>query len=115
MLITGDYFTNGIRVDEIPSSVGLDWNLNAGGHVSRVVRNEPDGSSTYLAPPSDLSQKNQTLYCLEPIKTIQKFDIGYFVLYCISSAIGKVSLASIKLKAIRNGVGYFKRAYCHWS
>jgi len=44
MPITAEYFTNGIRVDDIPSRIGLGWNLNAGGYVSRVVRDEQDGS-----------------------------------------------------------------------
>jgi hypothetical protein len=74
MSISGDYFTNGVRVDEIPSRIGLGWNLNAGGYVSRVVRDEPDGSSQYLAPPSDLNQKNQTLFNYLNLATNQGYD-----------------------------------------
>ncbi len=74
MSISADYFTNGIRVDDIPSRIGLGWNLNAGGYVSRVVRDEPDGSSTYVAPPSDLSLKNQTLYNYLNLASNQGYD-----------------------------------------
>jgi len=74
MAITADYFTNGIRVDEIPSRIGLGWKLNAGGYVSRVIRDEPDGSSLYVAPPNDLTQKNLTLYNYLNMASSQGYD-----------------------------------------
>lgn len=33
---------NGIKADELPSWVGLGWNLQAGGYVHRTVRGKPD-------------------------------------------------------------------------
>ncbi|MEO1625240.1 MAG: hypothetical protein AAFV25_08775, partial [Bacteroidota bacterium] len=36
------YHTGGIRISEIASEVGLGWNLNAGGVISRTVRGLPD-------------------------------------------------------------------------
>lgn len=60
--INVDYSTNGVRVDDIPSRVGLGWTLNAGGYVSRVVHDEPDGSAPFLTPPTNLASKNETLY-----------------------------------------------------
>jgi len=36
------YATNGIKVDEIASRVGMGWSLNAGGVVTRIVRGAPD-------------------------------------------------------------------------
>jgi hypothetical protein len=36
------YATNGIKVDEIASRVGMGWSLNAGGVVTRIVRGGPD-------------------------------------------------------------------------
>lgn len=36
------YHTSGIRVDEISSDIGLGWNLNAGGCISRSVRGIAD-------------------------------------------------------------------------
>jgi YD repeat-containing protein len=47
------YNTNGTRVTQVASRVGLGWNLNAGGVVSRMVLGEPDGSSTFLRPPTE--------------------------------------------------------------
>ena len=36
------YATNGIKVDEIASRVGMGWALNAGGVITRIVRGGPD-------------------------------------------------------------------------
>lgn len=47
------YNTNGTRLTQVASRVGLGWMLNAGGVVSRMVLGEPDGSSTFLRPPPE--------------------------------------------------------------
>jgi YD repeat-containing protein len=51
-----DYHAGGIRVDEIASSIGLGWALNAGGMVSRAMQGIPDEcidgflNTSYLDP-----------------------------------------------------------------
>jgi len=40
--ISLNYHTTGNRVDDIASWVGLGWNLNAGGAISRVMIGTPD-------------------------------------------------------------------------
>lgn len=40
-----NYHAGGIRVEEVSSWVGLGWNLNAGGGITRVTRGLPDDSS----------------------------------------------------------------------
>jgi hypothetical protein len=40
------YHASGIKVQDVASSVGLGWNLYAGGAITRVVRGLPDGSFT---------------------------------------------------------------------
>jgi hypothetical protein len=42
MPITLSYHASGIKVDEKASWVGLGWNLQAGGMISRVVKGHPD-------------------------------------------------------------------------
>lgn len=41
-----NYNSSGIKVDEIASSVGLGWSLEAGGNVSILVKNLYDGKQT---------------------------------------------------------------------
>ncbi|MCX2839439.1 hypothetical protein OQ279_14910 [Salinimicrobium sp. MT39] len=49
------YSSNGVKVDQISSNVGLDWNLVAGGVITRIVRDEPDDQRNYLFPEKEIS------------------------------------------------------------
>jgi hypothetical protein len=40
--ISLNYSSNGIRVDELPSLVGMGWSLNAGGVITRSTNHHPD-------------------------------------------------------------------------
>ena len=40
--ISLDYHTGGIRVADIPTEVGLGWNLTGGGMITRTIRGIPD-------------------------------------------------------------------------
>ena len=40
--ISLDYHASGVKVDQHPSWVGLNWNLSAGGAITREVRDLPD-------------------------------------------------------------------------
>lgn len=40
-----NYFSNGIKVDEYASAVGLGWNLSAGGSITKVTRGLDDDES----------------------------------------------------------------------
>jgi YD repeat-containing protein len=40
--ISLNYSSNGIMVDQLSTKVGLGWNLNAGGVISRTVKGNPD-------------------------------------------------------------------------
>lgn len=53
--ISISYHPSGIKVDEIASSVGLGWALNAGGVISREVKGQPDYT---LSPPPSLYYRN---------------------------------------------------------
>lgn len=40
--ISLNYNSSGLKVDETSSNVGLNWNLNAGGYISRRIRDKAD-------------------------------------------------------------------------
>ncbi|WP_321515376.1 BACON domain-containing protein [Marinifilum fragile] len=41
-----NYSYDGLKVGDVPSRVGLGWNLNAGGMISHIVKGKPDESTT---------------------------------------------------------------------
>jgi YD repeat-containing protein len=45
------YHTGGIKVDEVASSVGMNWSLNAGGSVNAMVRGKNDLGNGYITYP----------------------------------------------------------------
>lgn len=53
------YGSNGIKVDEVSSTVGLGWNLNFGGVISRTVRDKPDDAQLRVYPPDNLAGATQ--------------------------------------------------------
>jgi hypothetical protein len=57
-----NYSANGMKVDEVPSRTGINWSLNAGGVISRIVHGRPDDQSTRLVKPSNLYGWNQQMY-----------------------------------------------------
>jgi hypothetical protein len=68
--ISLSYYSTGMKVEEIPSRVGIGWNLNVGGVVSRIVKGKPDDESTVMTPltPAQIATANQqTLTYLESI------------------------------------------------
>ena len=54
------YQSSGIKVNDISSVVGSEWNLNLGGSVSRVVKDQPDDAFAYT---TDLRQCMSMLWC----------------------------------------------------
>ncbi len=55
------YSSNGIKVNDIASKIGMSWNLLAGGSISRIIHDEADGESNYLPPPANPEIYNQAL------------------------------------------------------
>lgn len=67
------YGSNGIRVDEISSKVGLGWNINSGGLITRVandIADEKDHSYNVVPPDSDLEQGNYTSAAIDYLYNI---------------------------------------------
>jgi YD repeat-containing protein len=58
--ISLSYSTQGLKADEICSSVGLGWVLNANGVISRSVKGEPDEFSIMMDVPSTFADTYQT-------------------------------------------------------
>ena len=54
--ITLNYSSNGIKVDQMASWVGLGWSLNVGGVITRMVRDEPDELGDLFSPGDDLTK-----------------------------------------------------------
>src|SRR5690606_15663780 len=44
------YASNGVKVDEIASRVGMSWNLQAGGVITRTVYGDPDELRSRVGP-----------------------------------------------------------------
>ena len=53
------YSSNGVKVDQVASWVGLGWSLNAGGVITRTVRGQEDENFSYPVP------ENMDEYCYE--------------------------------------------------
>lgn len=49
-------YTSGIKVDDIGGNVGMSWQLNAGGVISRVVRDETDENASTIWFPESVNE-----------------------------------------------------------
>jgi hypothetical protein len=72
--ISINYASNGLKVDEIPSRVGLGWNLNAGGVITRTVNGKPDDQTTRLLPTVSLSSYSAVHYFYDLIDEGAGYD-----------------------------------------
>ncbi|ASZ09660.1 hypothetical protein CK934_01065 [Chitinophaga sp. MD30] len=66
------YSSNGVKVDQIASRVGVDWVLNAGGVITRTVMHKDDLTSTRRPNPVNNSREELAKY-VEPF--VQQDDI----------------------------------------
>lgn len=67
--------SNGVRVEEVPTWIGLGWTLNAGGLVSRVIRDRiDDGESGYTNLPELPSDLNDPTFIPEMLNSFDDID-----------------------------------------
>ena len=48
--ISLSYYSNGVKVDQMPTQVGIGWSLNAGGVITRNIRGNSDEKSNVVGP-----------------------------------------------------------------
>jgi YD repeat-containing protein len=65
--ISLNYIGNGVKVSEIPSWVGTNWNLSAGGVVTRIVNSYPDEKASARIFADDLEALGTNLQPLDYI------------------------------------------------
>lgn len=53
------YKSTGVKVNQIPSDVGLNWSLHAGGMISRVMKGLPDETKYKSVTDSELSVRTE--------------------------------------------------------
>lgn len=78
MPISLNYGTNGVRVNDIPSRVGMGWNLIAGGNISKIVHDEEDdNSATQYLPAPNLYAHNQDLIDYLRFASMENYDTEF--------------------------------------
>jgi len=63
--ISLNYYSTGVKIDELSGIVGTDWSLSVGGTISRVMRDKPDESTNRWYPDfMNLTENAQTIYAI---------------------------------------------------
>jgi hypothetical protein len=68
------YSANGLKVDEVASWVGLGWSLNAGGVVTKIVRDEPDQANPAAYPKQFGQLSIEGIQYLQDADPVNSFD-----------------------------------------
>jgi YD repeat-containing protein len=113
--ISLSYSSNGLKVDELASRVGLSWTLNAGGAITRTVMGNIDENTTRLSPPADVPNQTQNLLNFAQTLLSDSFDAqpdifsfnfdGYTGRFLLDSNRNPVILTYSALKIEQNFTG----------
>lgn len=60
-----DYVSSGLKVDELPTRVGMGWRIRSGGSISRVIRGEDDLLVPRLMPDHVLPSDPEDMYTVD--------------------------------------------------
>jgi hypothetical protein len=120
--ISLSYHAGGIKVEDIASSVGLGWSLNAGGTITRTVRGLPDEKATdgYFAFfPQNLSLTPQQLrQSADDLKDTQPdlfyFNFGPYSGKLIFDKTGECHVMPFQKFKIKPAIGPKKGATDNW-
>jgi YD repeat-containing protein len=73
--LTLTYSSSGVKVDQLASWVGMNWSLESGGVITRVVRDVADDDANYELYPENFNSNNpQALEYLQRCADEQFFD-----------------------------------------
>ncbi|MEP1781860.1 RHS repeat domain-containing protein [Reichenbachiella sp.] len=63
--ISLSYYSGGLKVDQSPSWVGMGWSLNAGGVITRTVKDRPDEPNQEAYPKNMAMDDFEALYYID--------------------------------------------------
>ncbi|MBS1743531.1 MAG: hypothetical protein JST81_10895 [Bacteroidetes bacterium] len=75
--ISVNYSSNGIRVNDIPSRVGLGWNLIAGGVITKTIHDQDDDDFSTVRVPWPANTDYQSLFQFANDALLQNHDTQY--------------------------------------
>ncbi|MDB5131502.1 MAG: hypothetical protein JWR02_1251 [Mucilaginibacter sp.] len=117
--ISLDYHAGGVKVNDIPSSVGLGWALNAGGILSRNMIGRPDEDGGYLSAPAETDILNNPgtyyQYLYNPNSDFEPDNFSYSIpgqsgkfVFNKDQSVFQIPLTDNKIQFINNSQSSFQ-------
>ena len=102
MPLSLNYSSNGIRVNDIPSRVGLGWSMIAGGSVSKIIHDEDDDDfmTIRLSDPNFLVPSDAIVdYCQQNL--LERYDSEFDEYSFNAGGISGRFFMYLKIKTLR--------------
>ncbi|CAH0313375.1 hypothetical protein SRABI126_04874 [Pedobacter sp. Bi126] len=68
------YHSNGIRIDQRPTVVGIGWNINLGGEITRIVHGYPDEKKATKYTPHRAGYYTTSGAYIPPVQSVEDFE-----------------------------------------
>jgi len=68
------YQSNGIRIDQRPTIVGIGWNINLGGEITRIIHGYPDEKKATKYTPHRAGYYNSSGAYISPIQSVEDVE-----------------------------------------